>query len=241
MPEASVASCATFASRRRDDRTVEMPESLREFRVEATLRDGTPVLVRAIAPEDKDALAKALADTSPETRFRRFMAPLGKPSAAMLKYLTEVDFRDHVAIVATVTSLDLKEERGIGVARFVRLKDDPHVAEAAVTVVDGWQRRGVAVLLLAHLSELATARGIHCFRAYVLKDNEGVRALLAQVNAVMVAEDDDTYTYDVPLPKGDALSVLARIVREAAETMSFVLRRLLAPQKDDGRSEHETE
>jgi GNAT superfamily N-acetyltransferase len=209
--------------------------------METKLRDGSPVVVRAIAPEDKEELARALSETSPETRFRRFMAPLGTPSEAMLKYLTEVDFQDHVAIIAAVPTLDLKAERGIGVARFVRLKDEPHVAEAAVTVTDGWQRRGVAVLLLAELAGLARARGIRCFRAYVLKDNEGVRSLLTQANAVLVGEDEDTYTYDVPLPKDDTLSVVTRLVREAAETMSFVLRRLLPARHYEADSEQKPE
>jgi hypothetical protein len=43
---------------------------------------------------------------------------------------------DHVAIVATKDSLDLKTEELLGVAHFVRLVGECDVAEAAVTVGD---------------------------------------------------------------------------------------------------------
>ena len=48
----------------------------------------------------------------------------------------------------------------MGVARFIRLADEPEVAEVAVTVIDAWQRRGLGTLLLEHLTDQARSQGI---------------------------------------------------------------------------------
>ena len=92
------------------------------WKVVRTLRDGTTVTIRPIAPEDRDELRREFEHTSPQTRYLRFLGVVGELTDAMLTYLTCVDQKDHVALVATVTSPDLKNERGVGVARFIRQK-----------------------------------------------------------------------------------------------------------------------
>jgi hypothetical protein len=57
----------------------------------------------------------------------------------MLRYLTDVDHRDHKAIVA----IDEQTGAGVGLARYVRCPGRPEVAEVALTVTDDWQRTGV--------------------------------------------------------------------------------------------------
>src|ERR1700723_1832427 len=92
---------------------------------------------------------------SPDSRYRRFFSGITELSPVMLDYLTEVDGYDHFALVATVDSLDLKAEEGVAAARFVRLPGEPEVAEAAVTVIDDFQGRGLGRLLLARLVDAA--------------------------------------------------------------------------------------
>ena len=65
-----------------------------------TLLDGTTVFVRPIAPEDKPLLVAGLRPLSPETAMKRFLSPKVRFSAAELRYLTEVDQHDHIALVA---------------------------------------------------------------------------------------------------------------------------------------------
>jgi GNAT superfamily N-acetyltransferase len=64
------------------------------------------------------------------------------------------------------------------VARYVRLKSEPEVAEAAIVIVDDWQRAGVGSALLHCLAGRATTHGIAYFRAPVLRDNGPVFRLL---------------------------------------------------------------
>jgi hypothetical protein len=73
------------------------------------------------------------------------LLPDVKLSAAQLRYLTDVDHRIHEALIA----IDPSADEGICVARFIRSTNCPTDAEAAVVVVDGWQRRGVGTALRA--------------------------------------------------------------------------------------------
>jgi len=65
----------------------------------------------------------------------------------------------------------------VGIARYVRDREDPHAAEIAVTVIDGWQGRGLGTELLARLSERACQEGIRRFTAAVAADNAAMTGL----------------------------------------------------------------
>jgi RimJ/RimL family protein N-acetyltransferase len=69
----------------------------------------------------------------------------------------------------------------IGVARYVRLAEDPDAAEVAVVVADAWQRRGVASLLVDELAPRARARGIRRFTATMASDNHAAHRLMAKL------------------------------------------------------------
>jgi GNAT superfamily N-acetyltransferase len=145
-----------------------------------TLSDGGQIELRQIRPEDKPELTRGLGRMSLESKRLRFFAAINAFNSSQLKYLTEVDHQNHDAWVA----IDLENKReGIGVARYVRLPDEPAVAEAAVAVVDHAQGRGIGGLLLAHLAQTAIANGIQTFRAYVLGENRVMLNLLDQLGA----------------------------------------------------------
>lgn len=169
-----------------------------DFHEEHTLADGARVTLRAIRPDDAEALRAAFQRLSPATRHERFVVPPLELSKETLRYLTEVDQRDHVAIVATEPSLDLKSERGLGVARFIRDPNDRTRAEAAVVVIDEAQRRGIGKLLLTTLASCAQDHGIKTFCAETLASNERMRAILREAGA-SVHDDGDTIRYDVSL------------------------------------------
>jgi len=140
------------------------------------LRDGLEILVRPVEPADRELIAQAFDRLSPETRYRRFFAPLSRLSEEDLTYLTEVDHSDHEALAAVEPGAGAV----IGVARYVRA-EDPTEAEVAVVVGDPWQGRGIASELLERLVERARAAGITHFVALVMSDNEGALELFRQL------------------------------------------------------------
>jgi GNAT superfamily N-acetyltransferase len=166
---------------------------------------------------------------SPDSRYRRFFSGITELSSDMLDYLTRVDGHDHFAVVAWTESLDLKEEAGVGVARFVRLPDEPDVAEAAVTVVDDYQGRGIGRLLLVTLVEAARERGVKKFRGEVLTSNEPMCRLLEAAGAKGKETGDGTVVFDVPIDADAAASPASparRILSAVATSMASWLSRL---------------
>ena len=160
-----------------------------------TLRDGSRVLIRPIRPEDRGPLERGFAQLSERSRYLRFHTFMASLTEAQLRYLTEVDQHDHVAVVA----VDAEDEtRGLGVARYVRL-DDPGVAEAAVTVLDELQGRGLGTLLLAALAQHAVGNNVRTFRNYVLAENTGMLQLFENLGAKRSNDGAGVFQVDLDL------------------------------------------
>jgi RimJ/RimL family protein N-acetyltransferase len=139
-----------------------------------------PIVFRHITPDDKGRLADGLARLSPESRRRRFLTPKPRLNSSELRYLTEIDGFDHVAIVAVPA-----EDPDVlyAVARFVRLREDPDVAEAAIVVGDPLQGQGLGRELGRRLADEARERGVKRFTATLLSDNEAAHRLFASISA----------------------------------------------------------
>jgi GNAT superfamily N-acetyltransferase len=142
-------------------------------------RDGTPLYVRHVRSDDKELIRKAWLHLSPRSQQRRFLAAKPVLTARDLRYLTEIDGHDHVALIA----LHLDDPtRLVAVARCVRLKDDPEAAEVAVTVADPLQGQGIGRALGVLLADEARGRGIQRFTASIMADNVPALALMATMS-----------------------------------------------------------
>jgi GNAT superfamily N-acetyltransferase len=137
-------------------------------------------VIRPIRPDDKGMLSDGLRRLSLQSVQRRFLTPKRSFSRAELRYLTEVDGRDHVALVAENPCAD-PSRRLIAVARFVRTGAEPDTAEIAVTVGDAWQGRGLGSVLGTHLAHLARNRGIWTFTATMASENTPAHKLMAKL------------------------------------------------------------
>ncbi len=143
------------------------------------LPDGAPVLIRPIRADDKRMLETGLRHLSRESVQRRFLSPKASFSRAELRYLTEVDGASHVALVAEYPGHPVR--RLIGVARFVRLADDPQAAEVAIVVADDWHRRGLGSMLAEDLAAVARRSGIRRFTATMASDNVPAHRLMTKL------------------------------------------------------------
>ena len=144
------------------------------------LPDGAPILIRPIRATDKRMLENGLRHLSSESVQRRFLTPKSSFSRAELRYLTEVDGRDHVALVVESPAEPVR--RLIAVGRFVRLSDDPDAAEVAIVVADDWQRRRLGSTLAELLAARARELGIRRFTATMAADNEPAHKLMRRLS-----------------------------------------------------------
>jgi len=118
--------------------------------------DGAAIRIRAIRPDDQERLHEHFKGLSEKSVYFRFMGIRRDLSPQDLKNLTELDFRKHVGLAATLS--ENGRERFIGVGRYI-CGTDPRRAEVAFAILDGFQGRGIATLLLEHLGLIADANG----------------------------------------------------------------------------------
>ncbi|MDP9341743.1 MAG: GNAT family N-acetyltransferase [Actinomycetota bacterium] len=176
-----------------------MPAPGRYVTLEVEARDGTPILIRPILPEDADRLRSGFQELSEESRYRRFMAPMSEIGDEQVRYLTQIDYYDHMAWVALDPTRP--DQPGLGVARYVRIADEPTVAEAAVTVLDSHHGRGIGTILLAMLALSARENGITTFRGFVLEENAAVLETLRQMGGIVEQFEGSVMKVDVPIPE----------------------------------------
>ena len=180
---------------------------------EAVLDDGTCLRFRPVRPDDKDRIASGLRRLSPSSRYLRFFSYVDHLSQEQLRYLTEVDFQDHFAWIATLP--DAPAEPGVGIARWIRLTDHAHVAEAAVTVLDEFQHRGIGTALLWLLARSAIARDVSAFRVEVMGENRPMIELLRGLGAVRGEWEGGVAAFEIPLTEPDVGEPPARLVLKA--------------------------
>ncbi len=154
---------------------------LAQFTVETALRDGTPVRMRPVQPDDKHLLEVGMKHLSEESRYFRFFRPVSALPEKLLCQFTEIDQVNHEAVGA----LDIGETPGnpIGVERYIRMPEQETTAEVAVTLVDSHQGKGLGTLLLAFLAQRVIENSIGEFAAIVLSDNHRMLGLFKKLGA----------------------------------------------------------
>jgi RimJ/RimL family protein N-acetyltransferase len=163
----------------------------RSYSADDTLKDGTPVTVRAIRREDAGTILQAFRGLDRESVYRRFFSPKKDLSSAELVQLTDVDFNRVVALV--VTKADQNGEVLIGGGRYA--VEDPASRAAEIAFMTGAAHRGlgIASLILKHLVRIARDAGISRFDGEVLAENQPMLAVFRRSGLPMsMARDGST-------------------------------------------------
>lgn len=168
------------------------------------LRDGTPVCIRSVRPEDSKLIAEGFDHLSPQSRYFRFLSGMQTIPDVLMQRLTHIDHHDHEAIGVLDTSGD--HDVPAAVARYIRDEDDPEKAEIAITVADEYQRRGLGLLLISLLVVLAQHEGISVFRATVQRENHKMLSLLMRFQSRRL-----------PVQQGDVVQLELPLHRQAAD------------------------
>lgn len=195
-----------------------------DYAERVVLKDGSEVVLRLVVPEDKEILRAGFERLSPESRYARFLAPKQRLTDEELAYLVEVDQETHFALGATREGVDGSPPIGLGIARFIRLPDqplEPITAEAAIAVADEAQGLGLGRILFQRLVAAAVERGIERFRCEVLGTNSSMKNLIDQIaphHKTEVGGGVMSIDFDLPETKSEEReSMMYRFFRAAAE------------------------
>ncbi len=150
----------------------EPPRGKRAKKNHATFKtaDGQLVMVRRMLPADINHLVDIYRHLSEESLYQRFREPAANLSPLRIlqeaRALAEAGSSKGKGFLAFV---DTPEKKGVPIAgaRYIRL--EPDVAEAAITVRDDFQKKGVG----AHLLDILIAE----------MRQDGIRKLLANTSA----------------------------------------------------------
>ncbi|MEZ5343178.1 MAG: GNAT family N-acetyltransferase [Acidimicrobiales bacterium] len=135
-----------------------------ELETVAVLRDGVPVLLRPIRPDDAEQLGVFHSKQSPESIYFRFFRHRPELSDSELEYFTNIDYDRRMAFVA------VQGDEIVAVSRYEAYKDR-NEAEVAFFVDDANHGRGLATLMLEYLAAHGRRRRFDNFTATVLPEN----------------------------------------------------------------------
>jgi len=166
------------------------------------LRDGSPVEVRALRPEDEADMLPALDQASPQSLQRRFFAM--KRHFKERAFFMDVDFKNHIALVARAEEAGRKAV--VGGCRYI--VSEPGRAEMAFMEVNAWQGRGVGSMLMRHLVDIARETGLKELTAEVLPENTSMLKVFGRFGFRSAARRDPQtvlvacFPWDFALPRG---------------------------------------
>jgi acetyltransferase len=148
---------------------------------------GERVVIRPVLPQDRELMVAFFHDLSANARCNRFMHPVSEPSSELLREFTQVDYANHVALVAEVF-VDSRASV-IGEARYVRAADASS-AEVSLSVAELWRGQGLAKLMLTKLERHAAAAGVRRLFGETLATNERVLSLALKTGFVITETAD---------------------------------------------------
>ncbi|HEV8033845.1 GNAT family N-acetyltransferase [Yoonia sp.] len=147
-----------------------------------TLKNGVSALVREVTPTDRHLLEIGFAHLSGRARYFRFLGTRKNLTEKELDSFTATNSPDHVAVGALLRGGPTPEP--IGIARFIRLPGQKHVAEIAITIADQYQHQRLGSVLLGVLAKFAKRSGITEFIALVHSENTAMLGLLHKFGGV---------------------------------------------------------
>jgi GNAT superfamily N-acetyltransferase len=132
-----------------------------------TLRDGRTVEIRAQRSQDREGMQAAIARSSSGSLYRRFFSARREFSEKETDYFLDIDFVNHLALVAVAN--DAGQPTIVGGGRYVVVR--PGRAEVAFAIVDAYQGLGIGTALMRHLAALGREAGLRELIAEVLSEN----------------------------------------------------------------------
>ncbi len=144
-----------------------------------TMKDGTPVLIRPIRPEDEPMMVRFHETLSERSVYFRYFHPMRLNLRVAHERLTRMCFIDYsreIALVVDYADTESNEHQILAVGRLIKMHSS-NDGEFAILVSDQWQGRGLGVELLQRLIVIAREEKLIRMVADVLPDNQDMLRL----------------------------------------------------------------
>ncbi len=148
-----------------------------------TLKDGTPVTLRPIRPEDEPAIVKFHQTLSDESVRLRYFHALQLGQRVAHERLIRVCFNDYdreLAIVAEYCDEKNREHQILGIGRLSKTPARPE-AEIAVLVHDSSQKQGLGSQFVKMLLQIARDEKLERVKASILPDNQPMQRIFERL------------------------------------------------------------
>src|SRR5579859_6643334 len=155
------------------------------------LKDGTPVTIRPIRPEDEPLMVQFHHTLSERSVYLRYFCSLSLSTRVEHERLVRICFASYdrgFALVADRTNPQTGEHEVLGVGRFSALNRTE--AEAAVLVSDQWQGRGLGTELLAGVARVAREEKFQRLCGEILRDNLPTQAIFKKAGFRLRSTED---------------------------------------------------
>lgn len=166
----------------------------RQYQSPWQLKNGLPVLIRPIRPEDEPLMVTFHQKLSERTVYLRYFHLITLTQRIAHERLTRICFIDYdreMALVVERRAADGEGREIIGVGRLSR-SHRASEAEFAVLVSDEYQGQGLGTELLRRLLQIAAAEKIRRVSADILPDNDGMQRVCKKLG-MQVRHDHDEH------------------------------------------------
>ena len=158
---------------------------------EWSLKDGTPVTIRPIRPEDEPLMVQFHTTLSERSVYLRYFCSLSLSTRVEHERLVRICFGSYdrgFALVADRKNPDTGQHEVLGVGRFSAINRAE--AEAAVLVSDRWHGLGLGTELLASAARVARAEKFKRLSGEILRDNLATQAIFKKVGFRLRSMED---------------------------------------------------
>ncbi|AVX02423.1 bifunctional acetate--CoA ligase family protein/GNAT family N-acetyltransferase [Vibrio vulnificus] len=167
-----------------------------EFVETMQLKDGEPILLRPILPEDEPSHAEFINNVSKEDLYKRFFSDVGEFNHEALANLTQIDYDREMAFVAV--SFSSGEAKIIGVARAL-INPENTEAEFAILIRSDLKGKGLGKVLMNKIIDYCRQKGTKKMTGMTMPTNRGMLTLAQKLGFSLDIQFEDGVA-DMVLP-----------------------------------------
>jgi acetyltransferase len=159
-----------------------------------TFRDGTPVTIRPIRPEDEPLLVRFHHELSDRSVMFRYFHSINLSQRTAHERLIRVCFNDYdreLALVAEGKHPESQKPFILGIGRLSKVPGGRD-AEFAIVISDAWQNRGLGTQLLRLLIQVARDENVQRLFGTIMAENLEMRRVAVKLGFQLTSDLTDT-------------------------------------------------